>query len=101
MNNFLLTSPLLWVYPLFANTNYWHGFSSLLHKRTPPLSGFFIFMSVIIYLPFGFFWADILGSLRARWSCVQSANPIYSPSRASHGSGLSNREQRSINHDIS
>ena len=91
-----LTNTIFWLYSSFVNAKSLAGFSSLLHKRTPPLSGFFIFMSVIIYLPFGFFWAGILGSLRARWSCVQSANPIYSPSRALHGSGLSDREQRSM-----
>ncbi len=96
---FRLTNTIFCLYSLFVNTNYWHGFDSLLRKRIPPLSGFF--MSVIIYLPFGLFWAGILGSLLARWSYVQSVNPTYPPSRAPHGIGLSNREQRSINHDIS
>ena len=95
---FPLTNTILWLYSLSVNAEALAWFDSLLTKRTPPLSGFF--MSVIIYLPFGLFWAGILGRLRSRRSLSRSVNPIYSPSRVSHGSGLSNRKQRSINHDI-
>jgi hypothetical protein len=82
MYDFPLTLPPCRVYSLFVNAKSLAGFDSLLHKRIPPLSGFFVSG---IYCPFCFFWVGILGSLRARWSCVQSVNPIYPPSRVSHG----------------
>lgn len=88
---FLLTSPPWWVYSLLVNANYWHGFDGLLRKRIPPLSGFF--MSVI-YLPFCFLWVDILGSLRARWSYVQSVNPSYPPTCTASTGAVLNRKTK-------
>jgi len=88
---FPLTNAICWLYALFVNTNYWHGFRSLLRKRIPPLSGFF--MSVI-YLPFCFLWVDILGSLRARWSYVQSSNPSYPPTCTASTGAVLNRKTK-------
>jgi hypothetical protein len=91
---FPLTNAIFWLYALFVNARSLAGFGSLLRKRIPPLSGFFV--SGIIYLPFVFLWVDILGSLRAHWSYVQSSNPTYPPACVSHGWRFSrNREQRS------
>lgn len=56
----LLTFHLWWVYARYANANSLVGFDSLLDKRIPPLSGFFV---SVIYLPFCFsgwvFWGAL------------------------------------------
>lgn len=95
---FPLTNAICWLYSSFANAKLLDRVRSLLVERIPPLSGFF--MSVI-YLPFCFLWVDILGSLRARWSQLQSSNPTYPPTCTASTGAVLNREQRSINHDIS
>jgi hypothetical protein len=53
MNDFLLTLLFCWVYARYAIAKSMDGFSSLLRKRMPPLSGFFV---SVIYLPFCFGW---------------------------------------------
>ncbi len=50
---FPLTNAIFWLYSLFANAKSLAGFDSLLDKRIPPLSGFFV---SVIYLPFCFGW---------------------------------------------
>lgn len=98
---FSLTNANFWLYSLFVNAKSLIGFDSLLTKRTPPLSGFFISMSVIIYLPFVFFWAGILGRLRSRRSLSRSVNPIYPPAPCLARVAVFSKpfKQRSINHD--
>ena len=91
MSGFLLTSSFCWVYACFAFNKLKAGFDSLLHKRIPPLSGFFVSEILFALL---FFWVGILGSLRARWSCVQSVNLTYPPARVSHGWRLSTVKQK-------
>lgn len=53
MNDFLLTLSCCWVYARCAIAKSMDGFDSLLDKRIPPLSGFFV---SVIYLPFCFGW---------------------------------------------
>lgn len=50
---FPLTNAIFWLYSWLAIARSMDGFSSLLDKRIPPLSGFFV---SVIYLPFCFGW---------------------------------------------
>jgi len=98
MNNFLLTSALLWVYSLFVNEKSLAGFDSLLTKRTPPLSGFFIFMSVIIICPLVSFGRVFWGALWLAGLCPGLSTRFIRPP-ASRTGAVYQTVNKGANHD--
>jgi len=81
MINLLLTWPHLSVYARFAIAKSMDGFSSLLRKRIPPLSGFFV---SVIYLPFCFGWV-FWGAERLAGLTSGLLTRFIRPPRVSHG----------------
>ncbi len=100
MNNFLLTSSLWWVYSSFVNAKSLTGFGSLLRKRIPPLSGFFVsgiyFICPLFFM--GGYFGEPKGSL-----VLSSSLPTHliRPPRTVSTRAVLNRKQRSVNHVIS
>ena len=78
---FSLTNTIFWLYSLAVNAKSLTGFDSLLHKRIPPLSGFFV---SVIYLPFCFGWI-FWGAERLAGLVSGLSTRFIRPPRVPHG----------------
>lgn len=83
----LLTFQLHSVYPPCVNAKSLAGFGSLLRKRIPPLSGFFV-SGIYFICPLFFYGWIFWGAFGLAGAFVQSSNPSYPPtSYSKYGSG--------------
>ena len=78
---FPLTNAIFWLYSWLAIARSMDGFSSLLDKRIPPLSGFFV---SVIYLPFCFGWI-FWGAERLAGLVSGLSTRFIRPPRVPHG----------------
>jgi hypothetical protein len=79
---FSLTNAIFWLYSLTVNAKSLTGFDSLLHKRIPPLSGFFV---SVIYLPFCFYGWVFWGAERLAGLVSGLSTRSIRPPRVPHG----------------
>lgn len=96
MIGFQLTFPLLRVYAHCAFNKLKAGFSSLLDKRIPPLSGFFV---SVIYLPFCFGWI-FWGAERLAGLIPGLLTRLIRPPMSRMGGGSQPLNKRNANHEI-
>ncbi|PSJ18520.1 hypothetical protein [Nitrosomonas supralitoralis] len=75
---FPLTNTILWLYASFVNAKSLARFGSLLRKRIPPLSGFFV-SGIYFICPLFFYGWIFWGAFGLAGTFVQSSNLTYSP----------------------
>lgn len=95
---FPLTNAILWPYSSFVNAKSLNGFGSLLHKRIPPLSGFFV-SGIYFICPLFFYGWISWGAERLAGLVSSLPTHLIRPPRTASMRAVLNRRQRSINHD--